>query len=133
MVRVSAGVLQNEDGTILICQRPEGKAFAHRWEFPGGKREKGETAQQCLIRELKEELNLNLDESKIRILCSVVNKSKDLTVEFLICSPDHYKPQLLEHQALKWVSKNELSAFQFCGSDQTMLDMTNPEDLFMSI
>ena len=58
MIEVSAGVIYDEGGRILLCQRGEGRANAHLWEFPGGKREAGESAEDCLVRELMEELNL---------------------------------------------------------------------------
>ena len=59
MIEVSAGVIYNEEGRILVCRRGEGRANAHLWEFPGGKREEGESAADCLVRELMEELHLS--------------------------------------------------------------------------
>ena len=58
IVIVVAGALIDADGRVLITKRPEGKKMAGLWEFPGGKIEKGETPEQALIRELKEELNI---------------------------------------------------------------------------
>ena len=58
MIEVSAGVVYDREGRILICQRGEGRNNAHLWEFPGGKREAGESAADCLVRELMEELQL---------------------------------------------------------------------------
>ena len=62
MIEVSAGVVYDREGRILICQRGEGRSNAHLWEFPGGKREAGESAAECLIRELTEELSLPVTE-----------------------------------------------------------------------
>ena len=58
LVIVVAGALVDADGRVLITRRPNGKEMAGLWEFPGGKIEKGETPEQALIRELKEELNI---------------------------------------------------------------------------
>ncbi len=55
-VAVAVAILQREDGQVLLCQRPPGKSYALQWEFPGGKLEPGETAEEALRRELMEEL-----------------------------------------------------------------------------
>ena len=130
MIRVSAGILQNEDGRILICQRPEGKKLAFHWEFPGGKQEKEEDDAQCLIRELHEELDLSLDPSKIEPVCTISRPQDNLTVVFLLCRPDHYQPAALEHNDLKWIGPHELADYSFCSSDQMMLDQTDHALLF---
>ena len=62
MLEVSAGIVFDREGRILICKRGEGRKNAHLWEFPGGKREAGESAESCLLRELKEELSLPVSE-----------------------------------------------------------------------
>ena len=62
MIEVSAGIVRRQDGKILICRRGEGRKNAHLWEFPGGKREAGESAAACLIRELREELSLDVSD-----------------------------------------------------------------------
>jgi ADP-ribose pyrophosphatase len=57
---VSALVLVDQDGRVLICERPKGKFMEGFWEFPGGKLEKNETPENCLVREIKEEIGVNL-------------------------------------------------------------------------
>ena len=59
-VLVAAAALIDADGRVLICQRPQGKQLAGLWEFPGGKVELGETPEECLIRELQEELGITV-------------------------------------------------------------------------
>ena len=63
LLLVAAAALVDADGRVLICQRPEGKALAGLWEFPGGKVEVGETPEACLIRELNEELGITVTTS----------------------------------------------------------------------
>ena len=60
LLLVAAAALIDADGRVLICQRPEGKSLAGLWEFPGGKVETGETPEECLIRELDEELSIKV-------------------------------------------------------------------------
>ena len=67
MMWVSAGIVRYPDGRILICRRGEGRKNAHLWEFPGGKQEAGETAADCLVRECREELGIEIDLSLIHI------------------------------------------------------------------
>ena len=61
LLLVAACALVDTDGRVLLAQRPEGKQLAGLWEFPGGKVEPGETPEQCLIRELKEEIGIETD------------------------------------------------------------------------
>lgn len=63
MIDVAAAILENQNGEILIARRKPGKKLPGFWEFPGGKIESGETPQQCLIRELHEEMNLVIEVS----------------------------------------------------------------------
>lgn len=60
-IHVSAGILVDHDGKVLACQRRADQSHAHKWEFPGGKREAGETAAECLVRELREELGIEAE------------------------------------------------------------------------
>jgi 8-oxo-dGTP diphosphatase len=59
MIQVAVGILTGAGGRVLICRRPEGKPYAHQWEFPGGKIEPGERPDECLRRELHEELGID--------------------------------------------------------------------------
>ncbi|MCR3921848.1 MAG: (deoxy)nucleoside triphosphate pyrophosphohydrolase [Firmicutes bacterium] len=61
MIDVAAAILENSKGQVLIAKRKQGKKLAGYWEFPGGKIENGETPQQCLIRELQEEMNIEIE------------------------------------------------------------------------
>jgi len=112
MIEVSAGVIYNEEGRILICRRGEGRSNAHLWEFPGGKREEGETAEECLVRELMEELSLPV--TVLRRGDVVV--SKDIRFTFLT-GTTAAQPVLTEHEDARFVTPRELLHFDFCPAD----------------
>jgi 8-oxo-dGTP diphosphatase len=58
MIKVAVGIIKDKNGRVLLCRRPEGKPYPLQWEFPGGKLEPGESAEHCLLRELREELGI---------------------------------------------------------------------------
>ncbi len=112
MIEVSAGVIYNEEGSILLCQRGEGRANAHLWEFPGGKREPGEDAAACLIRELMEELSL-----------PVTDVREDFTwdhdgIRFtFLTAKTAARPTLTEHEDARFVPPRALPRFDLCPAD----------------
>lgn len=112
MIEVSAGVIYNEEGRILICQRGEGRSNAHLWEFPGGKREEGETAEECLVRELMEELSLPVTVLRRGDVCV----GREITITFLI-GKTAAQPILTEHEDARFVTPRELLHFPFCPGD----------------
>jgi len=111
MIRVSAGIIRRE-GKILICQRGEGRGNAGLWEFPGGKQEAGESAADCLKRELQEELSLQVTEPQL--LCT--REAQGITFDFLACETDG-EPVLTEHAAYAWAAPRELLKYAFCPAD----------------
>ena len=115
MIEVSAGVIYDEQGRILICQRGEGRSNAHLWEFPGGKREKGETAQDCLVRELMEELSLPVTEVQER-LCA---EHGGIRFTFLT-GRTAVQPILTEHEDARFITPRDMLLFGFCPADVPM-------------
>ena len=113
MIEVSAGVVRRADGAVLICQRGEGRHNAHLWEFPGGKREPGETAEACLIRELREELSLSV--RNVKALCE--QEAEGIRFTFLTAETDEM-PSLTEHEAALFVSAREMLRYPFCPADE---------------
>ena len=112
MIRVSAGIIRRADGRFLICRRGEGRNSAHLWEFPGGKQESGETAVDCLARELLEELNL-----PIRNAHTVkTQENGGIVFDFVSCETDA-EPTLTEHEAYAWVTARDMLKFTFCPAD----------------
>jgi len=117
MVDVSAAVIVR-DGKILICQRPEGKGNALLWEFPGGKRERGETPEECLVRECLEELGVTV--SVHEMLGEREHTYPDITVHlrFFRASLSSGEPTRREHRDMRWVRPEELSSYAFCPADK---------------
>lgn len=112
------GAILVEDGKILCAQRGESKSLAYLWEFPGGKIESGESPQEALIRELKEELLIEVDvqsekfeETSYQYDFGVVN----LTT--FICLLKKGTPQLTEHIAVKWLEPKELNQLEWAPAD----------------
>ena len=124
MIDVTAAVIARE-GRVLLCRRPEGKRCAGLWEFPGGKAEPGETLKDCLARECREELGMDVRVG--RALASVTREGVRLT--FMAAEIVRGEPQLLEHSALAWVTPQEARAYALCPSDAQMLAGTPPEAL----
>ena len=112
MIEVSAGIIRREDGRILVCQRGEGRANAHLWEFPGGKREPGEDAAACLQRELLEELSLPV--SEVQELC--VRQEGSIRFTFLT-GATAAEPVPTEHEAVRFVHPREMLELPFCPAD----------------
>lgn len=111
-----------ENNTFLICQRPPQKARGLLWEFAGGKVEPGETKEQALVRECREELAVTLDVGEVFI--EVTHEYPDLTVHLTLF---HAKiregvPQKLEHEDLRWITVDEIPQYDFCPADTVILE-----------
>ena len=100
-------------GRLLICQRRDDDSFGGCWEFPGGKREPGESWEACLRRELREELGVAV--RSITHYDWMRHEFKDGTVSFRVfrCSVAQGTPRPLDAQALRWVRPEELKRYQF--------------------
>lgn len=120
MVEVAAALIRKDD-TFLICQRPEQKARGLLWEFVGGKLEPGETGEEALIRECREELGICVKPEEI--FCQVVHKYPDITIRLSVYNARIAEgtPQLLEHKDLKWITPKEIPLYDFCPADVDVL------------
>ncbi|MBR1676229.1 MAG: (deoxy)nucleoside triphosphate pyrophosphohydrolase [Clostridia bacterium] len=120
MVEVVAALIWNKD-KFLICQRPANKARALLWEFVGGKVEQGETKEQALIRECKEELNITVKPKDI--FMDVVHEYSDITVHLTLFNAEIVEgvPQKLEHNDIKWITAAEIPNYDFCPADEEIL------------
>lgn len=117
MINVVAAIIKDENEKILITQRNLKKAQGGLWEFPGGKIEPNETRENAIVREIKEELDIDI-EVKSYLSEKVFNyPEKDINLIALECKKVNGEIRLLEHEDYKWVSKNELDNFQFAPAD----------------
>ena len=125
VITVSAVVMVDIDGRILISQRPEGKSMAGLWEFPGGKLEAGETPERALIRELKEELNIETAESCLAAFTFASHSYDDfhLLMPVFLCRKWDGVPQPREGQNLKWVKINDLKNYPMPPADEPLIAM----------
>ena len=110
-----------QDNKFMICQRPANKARGLLWEFVGGKVELGETKNQALIRECKEELNILLSVGDV--FMDVVHEYPDITVHLTLfnASIADGEPQKLEHNDIRWITPSEIPNYEFCPADEEML------------
>ena len=123
-VHVVAGVLTAADGRVLLAQRPPGKAFAGRWEFPGGKVDAGESAYAALARELDEELGIVVEAATP--LLAVSHRYPGAPVRVLI---DAWRvqrwrgtPQPLDGQQLRWVAAADLHRQDLLEADRPFVE-----------
>ena len=109
-------------GRLLITQRCAGAHLGGLWEFPGGKREPGETFKQCLTRELREELGIEASAGKV--LTSITHNYPEKTVhlKFFLCRLRAGEPQPLGCPAFKWVRQSELKEYDFPAADARLLE-----------
>ena len=117
---VAAAILQRE-GKILLTRR---KREAHQgglWEFPGGKQELGETLEQCLQRELKEEIDIEVDAVKHFDVLRYRYPEKEVELHFFTCSIFQGDPKPLESIEMAWVPKGELVFYEFPAADRPVL------------
>lgn len=122
MTEVVAALLWEGD-RFLICQRPANKARGLLWEFVGGKVEPGETKEQALQRECREELAISIDVGPV--FWETVHEYPDMTVHLTLFSATIVKgpPQRLEHADLRWILPEEIPQFSFCPADKPVLDL----------
>ena len=120
MTEVVAALIWDEN-RFMICQRPENKTRAFEWEFVGGKVEQGETKQQALIRECREELGVEV--KVYDIFMDVVHEYPDITVHLTLFNATIADgvPQKLEHNDIQWITPEEISGFNFCPADDEIL------------
>jgi 8-oxo-dGTP diphosphatase len=121
-VEVAAGLVFR-DGKLLITRRPAGAHLGGLWEFPGGKREAGETLSECLVRELREELGIEVEVG--RRLAQVTHRYPDKTVclEFFQCRWTRFEPRTLGCPDFKWVSAAELEEYEFPAADSQLIQL----------
>ena len=119
-VRVSAAVIEH-DGRYFATQRGYGE-MKDGWEFPGGKIEEGETPEEALIREIREELDTEIAVDRFLMKVEHDYPSFHLSMDCFLCHIIEGVPHLLEHEAAKWVSKEELDQIGWLPADRILVD-----------
>jgi len=120
MVEVVAALIW-KDNKFMICQRPAHKARGLLWEFVGGKVEPGETHEQALIRECREELAVTLSVGDK--FMEVLHEYPDITVHLTLYNAAIAEgiPQMLEHNDIRWITPSEIPNYDFCPADVEIL------------
>ena len=119
MVEVVAALIWDND-RFLICQRPANKARPLLWEYVGGKVEFGETKEEALIRECKEELDITVSVGSV--FFDVIHEYPDITIHLTLFSATiaDGEIKLLEHNDYRWITPKEISQFEFCPADESI-------------
>lgn len=117
MIEVVAALIWDGD-QFLICQRPEHKARGLLWEYVGGKVEAGETKQEALVRECKEELDVTISVGDT--FMDVIHEYPDITVHLTLFHAQIMSGEirLLEHNAVAWITPDEIPDYSFCPADK---------------
>ncbi len=119
---VGTAIIFDDKNRILIGQRPEGKALAGLWEFPGGKQEVGETIEQCIMREIKEELNVSCNVGDFLLSVSKEYEHGDFKLMVYAAKiKDVENLQAKVHQQLQWVYSRDMAKYEFPAADAEII------------
>ncbi len=127
MIDVAAAILFDEKGRVLICQRSSGDC-AGLWEFPGGKREINEGWTECLERECREELGVQIEVGELYDDFCYAYPQK--TIHFRFYRAKIVAGEILRHvhSSIVWVAKRDLNGFVFCPADERLIERLSAED-----
>lgn len=126
MVQVVAALIR-DDNRFMIFQRPVTKTRAYQWEFVGGKVEKGETLEEALIRECREEIGVTVRVGDI--FAEVDHEYPDITIHLTLFNAEIVDgvPQKLEHNDIKCITPEEIPQYRFCPADDDILKKIKEE------
>jgi mutator protein MutT len=127
LIEVSAALIFRA-GRLLITQRHAGAHLGGYWEFPGGKREAGETFEACLVREIREELGVEIAVGELFEEISHAYPEKSVHLKFFRCKLLSGEPQPLDCAAVKWIAKAGLDAHEFPAADAQLLEKLKSPD-----
>ncbi len=119
-IEVSSAIII-EDNKVFITQRGYGE-FKDKWEFPGGKLEAGESGEQCIVREIKEELDADIDVIRFLNTIEYTYPAFHLIMHNYICKLKNSHISLLEHEAAKFIDKTDLDNVDFLPADLLILE-----------
>ena len=121
-IQVAAGLVK-KDHRYLITKRPAGVHLGGLWEFPGGKRETGESLEECLRRELKEEVGIDITPGSFFHTIRHEYPEKVVELHFFCCTLQSGEPQALGCEAWKWVAIDDLTHYEFPPADRPIIEM----------
>ena len=121
-LRVVAAALWNRAGELLIAQRPDGKALAGRWEFPGGKIDGKESELDALRRELREELGIEVEAARPLMRLNATYPGREIELSLWAVDAYNGTPRGLDGQQLKWVAPGALYAQDILEADRPFID-----------
>lgn len=119
-IEVSAGLVFR-DGKLLITRRHADAHLGGLWEFPGGKREADETFEQCLIRELREELGIEVEVGELVESLTHAYPDKTVALKFYRCRWKQNEPRAIDCLDFKWITPGELGDYEFPAADARLL------------
>ena len=122
VINVVAAVIRDENGRILITQRNLKKAQGGLWEFPGGKIEPEETKEHAIVREIKEELDVDIEYKDYLAEKVFEYPEKTINLIALECKKINGEIRLLEHEAYAWVNEKELNDYEFAPADLFIIE-----------
>ncbi len=120
-IEVSAGLIFRS-GKLLITQRHADSHLGGLWEFPGGKREPGETFEQCLVRELQEELGVEVIVGNLLEALTHTYPERTVFLKFFACRLKQGEPQPIGCAAVQWVDQHEMANYEFPAADAKLLE-----------
>lgn len=126
MIQVMAAVIK-KDGKILICRRGAGGSCAWLWEFPGGKREHGETPEECLFRECREELGIDICIHGIFEKTTYKYPEVEIAFTFFLAEIISGEMKPAVHTAVRWVLPEEMGKYVFCPADVEIVERLSNE------
>ncbi len=122
MIDVVAAIIRNEDDKILIAQRNYKKAQGGLWEFPGGKIEPNESKEDAIVREIKEEMGIDIEAKKYIDEKMFKYPEKKINLIAIECELIKGEIKKTEHEDIKWVDKKELRKFDFAPADEFIIN-----------
>ncbi len=119
---MTAGLIWR-DGRFLITKRPKGTHLAGFWEFPGGKQEAGETLEECLVREIKEELGIEVRTEELLVTVDHEYGNRMISLHLFLCTHLSGQPEPLECEDIKWVHPEDLVQYRFPPPDRHIIQL----------
>ncbi|PHM46419.1 8-oxodGTP nucleoside triphosphatase [Xenorhabdus mauleonii] len=128
-LRIAAGVIKNNNNEIFITQRSADSHMGGFWEFPGGKLEQGETPEQALIRELKEEVGIEVTHSELLDTITHDFPDRNITLYFFLVDEWKNDPFGREGQPYRWVLQSELIADEFPPANRSIVSLLTKDSI----